>query len=193
MFGNNLLLFHSAYFWLCLPLTFILAMAPRYLFKGWQFIFHPSDIDIMRWISQRESHRDLNGLTPAAPKADEALKNIHAAQAQVRSSFSSASRTASRRSNVATPEPRFARPSMDIRTANRTDMSTGLTSVERGFDFATEERGVALQRIQTNLSERRESRQPRKGSVLKGKEALSHMLSLKRMTRGSRGSGSDAH
>lgn len=168
-------------------------MAPRYLFKGWQSIVRPSDIDIMRWISQRESHRDLNELTPAVPKTDEALKNIHAAQGQVRSSFSSTSRTTSRRSSVAAPEPRFARPSMDIRTASRTDMSTGLTSVERGFDFATEERGVALQRIQTNLSERRESRKPIKRSVLKGKEALSHMLSLKRMTRGSRGSGWDSH
>lgn len=82
------------------------------------------------------------------------------------------------------------RSSMDIRSASRTDMSTGLTSVERGFDFATEEGGIAIQRIQTNLSERRQSRKPRKGSVLKGKEALTHMLSLKRLKRGS---GSDSH
>ena len=34
-------------------------------------------------------------------------------------------------------------------------MSTGLVSVDRGFDFATEEHGVEIRRIQTNLSERR--------------------------------------
>ena len=34
-------------------------------------------------------------------------------------------------------------------------MSTGLRSVHRGFDFSTEEGGVAMQRMQTNLSERR--------------------------------------
>lgn len=49
---------------------------------------------------------------------------------------------------------------MDIRRQSRTDMSTGLVSVDRGFDFATEEHGVAMQRIQTNLSERRSSRMP---------------------------------
>ncbi|KAJ3576870.1 hypothetical protein NP233_g101 [Leucocoprinus birnbaumii] len=194
VFGNNLFLFHSAYFWLCLPLTFILSMTPRYLFKGWQFIFRPSDIDILRWIDQREGHRDLSNLTHATQGTGEALKNMLAAQR--RQSLSSASRTTSRRSSVATLEPRVpVRPSMDIRSASRTDMATGLTSVERGFDFATEERGVAIQRIQTNLSERRiQNRMPRKSSLMKGKEAISHVLSLKRIrkkppSRGSQMSG----
>jgi len=34
-------------------------------------------------------------------------------------------------------------------------MSTGLRSVHRGFNFSTEEGGIAMQRMQTNLSERR--------------------------------------
>jgi len=57
---------------------------------------------------------------------------------------------------------------MDIRSASRTDMATGMTSVDRGFDFATEEGGVAMQRMQTNLSERREAN--RKGSIGKGRK-----------------------
>ncbi|KAF5358414.1 hypothetical protein D9756_001292 [Leucocoprinus leucothites] len=192
VFGNNLFLFHSAYFWLCLPLTFFLSMAPRYMFKGWKFIFRPSDIDILRWISQKEPHRDLSNLTHSTQGTGEALKSMLAAQR--RQSLSTASRTPSRRSSVATLEPRMPRPSTDIRSASRTDMATGLTSVERGFDFVTEERGVTIQRIQTNLSERRERRMPRKSSIMKGKEALSHVLSLKRIrkkppSRGSRGSG----
>lgn len=40
---------------------------------------------------------------------------------------------------------------------SRTDMSTGVRSVHRGFDFATEEDGVAMRRMQSNLSERRQS------------------------------------
>ena len=36
-------------------------------------------------------------------------------------------------------------------------MSTGIRSVHRGFDFSQEEGGVAIRRIQTNLSERRQS------------------------------------
>lgn len=37
-------------------------------------------------------------------------------------------------------------------------MATGARGVHRGFDFAQEEGGVAIQRIQTNLSERRSER-----------------------------------
>lgn len=41
--------------------------------------------------------------------------------------------------------------------ASHTDMSTGIRSTHRGFDFATEEGGVAMKRMQSNLSERRQS------------------------------------
>ncbi len=75
---------------------------------------------------------------------------------------------------------------MDIRSASRTDMSTGMTSAERGFDFVTEERGVVIQRMQTNLSQR-EGRK-RRSSKLKGKETLQHVLSLKRLRRKKDGS-----
>ena len=37
-------------------------------------------------------------------------------------------------------------------------MATGIRGVHRGFDFATEEHGVTIQRIQTNLSEKRQSK-----------------------------------
>jgi len=56
--------------------------------------------------------------------------------------------------SVATME---RRPPVEPLTGSRTDMSTGQRSVHRGFDFATEEGGVAMRRIQTNLSERRQS------------------------------------
>lgn len=73
---------------------------------------------------------------------------------------------------------------MDVRAASRTDMSTGIVSIDRGFDFATEEHGVAMHRMQTNLSERRASNQklpPRPRS--KGKEVMSRVFSLTRKNR----------
>lgn len=44
-----------------------------------------------------------------------------------------------------------------LRTASRTDMSTGLRSTHRGFDFAAEEGGAAMRRLQSNLSAPRPS------------------------------------
>ena len=38
--------------------------------------------------------------------------------------------------------------------ASQIDMATGLRSQSRGFDFATEENGVAMRRMQSNLSGR---------------------------------------
>lgn len=85
-------------------------------------------------------------------------------------------------SSVATldlPEGR-PRPSIDVRSASRTDMSTGLVSVDRGFGFAAEDDGVAIRRIQTNLSERFSSRNlPVSGEDAK-KGKRSKFLSLKR-------------
>ncbi|KAF8237704.1 phospholipid-translocating P-type ATPase [Tricholoma matsutake] len=139
VWGNNHFLWPSAYFWLCLPLTICLALAPRYLAKAWKFGFAPDDIDIMRYIAKMEPDRDV----VRDAQLGGALKSMAAA--------SSLSRTDSIASAT------YVRPSVDVRHASRTDMSTGERVVNRGFDFSTEEQGVAMRRIQTNLSERRES------------------------------------
>jgi len=60
-------------------------------------------------------------------------------------------------------------------------MSTGLISVDRGFDFATEEHGVEMRRVQTNLSERRFNNQKLASRTPnKGKDTISNVLSLPR-------------
>jgi len=173
LFGNYYFLFTSAYFWLCIPLTFLLALAPRNLWKAWKFGFAPDDLDTVRWISKKDPYRDL--------ARDAHVTNLTA----LKRPSSSASRRISRsriNDSVATIEPR--QPSMDVRAASRTDMSTGIVSTDRGFDFATEEHGVVMRRMQTNLSERRASSQnlpPRPRS--KGKEVMSRVFSLKRRHR----------
>lgn len=76
------------------------------------------------------------------------------------------------------------RMSVDFRSASQMDMATGMVSRDRGFDFATEENGVAMRRMQSNLSERRTSNRnlavPNDGKT-KGK--LSLRKGLKSLTR----------
>jgi len=142
VWGNNNFLFKSAYFWLCLPLTILLALLPRYIFKAWQFGFHPDDVDILRYISKKDPNRDLSR-DPQTCNPLTALKRPRPA------SMVSHTRTDS----VASLPQQFN----ECRSGSRTDMSTGQRSVHRGFDFSTEENGVAIRRMQTNLSERRQS------------------------------------
>ncbi|KAG6812132.1 hypothetical protein H0H92_004246 [Tricholoma furcatifolium] len=150
LWGYNHYLWPSAYFWLCLPLTVCLALAPRYLAKAWKFGFAPDDIDIMRYIYKKDPHCDFS--------KDAFISRTSSARPIVRRSESrhTQSRQTSR-SRASSISELPSRPSFEPRNASRTDMSTGTRSVHRGFDFSTEEGGVAMQRIQTNLSERRAS------------------------------------
>jgi len=158
VYGNDHYLFESAYFWLSLPITFCIAIAPRYIAKAWKFGFAPDDLDIMRWIHKMEPDRDIVSSARGAGGLS-ALKRTPA-------------------ESVGSLE---VRPLPDPRSSSRTDMATGVRSVHRGFDFATEENGVAMRRMQSNLSERRQSsrnlvpepRAHRKGS-------LSRVFSLRR-------------
>jgi phospholipid-translocating ATPase len=58
-------------------------------------------------------------------------------------------------------------------------MSTGERIPNRGFNFSTEEHGVAMRRMQTNLSERRQSS---RNLALPGqpKKKLSHVFSVRK-------------
>ncbi|KAF7986654.1 hypothetical protein HWV62_26488 [Athelia sp. TMB] len=155
--GNDHYLFHSAYFWLCLPITIIFSLMPRYLSKAWKLGYMPDDIDIVRRYHAMYPDRDL-GKDAHFDVPLQAMKG-HAKRSSTSihqdTPGSGSARPMSIAESVATIDGR--RPSMNLRAGSRTDMSTGLASVHRGFDFATEEGGVAMRRIQTNLSERRAS------------------------------------
>ncbi|KAG2019667.1 phospholipid-translocating ATPase [Coprinopsis cinerea AmutBmut pab1-1] len=150
LYGNMNVLFTSATFWLCLPITIALPLLPRYLAKAWKFSITPGDIEVLLTAQSQNPHQDWKRYSGKQESELAQLKSH--AQHDV-------SRSASRTSF-------YGRPSMDIRMASgsRTDMATGLVSVDRGFDFATEEGGVHLQRIQTNISERRFGSQVAVGS-----------------------------
>jgi phospholipid-translocating ATPase len=148
VWGNNVLVFRSGYFWLCLILVIPICLLPRYIYKAYRSGYYPDDIDILRYA--RKVHPGVNLRQEAA---DEKQHSDELTLAALRRPASVASRNTGHASSVASIRSR-PRPSMDYRSASRTDMATGITSQHRGFDFAQEEGGVAIQRMQTNLSER---------------------------------------
>ncbi|KAJ7904440.1 phospholipid-translocating ATPase [Mycena olivaceomarginata] len=177
LYGNDTYALTSANFWFCLLFAFCLAFTPRYIAKAWNFGYNPNDIDILRWIAEKEPHRDL--------RHDAFRGRSLAAMRRSRPTSlaaSHASRRTSRTGSVMTLDP--PRMSVDFRSASQMDMATGMVSRDRGFDFATEENGVAMRRMQSNLSERRTSNRnlavPNDGKT-KGK--LSLRKGLKSLTR----------
>jgi len=181
-YGNDQYLFHSAYFWLCLPITILFALMPRYLAKAWKFGYMPDDIDIVRWNHKMDPQRDLGqDAYFAAPLV--ALRRSHSARRST-SSRRPTSRPASIVSHADSVATLDRRPPAEPLTGSRTDMSTGMRSVHRGFDFATEEGGVAMRRMQSNLSEHRQSRRnlPLAGEQPHRKPSL-RLFSIRRSIR----------
>ncbi|KAG6902242.1 hypothetical protein C0995_002614 [Termitomyces sp. Mi166 len=179
LYGSYYILLTSPYFWLSMPITFFLSLAPRFIARSWKAGYTPDDFDIMRYISKYEPNRDF---------AHDV--HIHHLKALRRPGSAASRRTPSRsyfnESSSSLINPRRASRASVNMAASRTDLATGIVSPDRGFDFAQEEGGVALRRMQTNLSEAIASRQqintPRRPSI-KGKETLSHMFSLRRSPR----------
>ena len=163
LYGNNYFLFTSPYFWLSIPLTIFICLAPRFLLKAWKFVYNPGDLETFQYLQQKYPNEDLSRFSGS-------LRSPALSALKPRNSL--ASRRSFRARSVASQE-QIKKPSIDVRMRSRTDMSTGLVSVDRGFDFVAEEHGVEMRRVQTNLSERRSNNQ-------KGKDSISNVLSLRR-------------
>ena len=145
----------------------------------------PNDIDIVRWNRKLDPDRDLgHDAYFAAPIAAMRRSRSRRSTSTRRSTSRPRSRPvsiASHADSVATLDRRL--PTEPL-TGSRTDMSTGMRSVHRGFDFATEEGGVAMRRMQSNLSEQRQSRRslPLAEREPKRKSSL-RLFSIRRSTR----------
>jgi phospholipid-translocating ATPase len=105
-----------------------------------KLIYWPDDLDILRVIKKYNPELDI---------AKHPLLGGHWQSAQVSAQSDSEEQPAQHRPTV------YSRPSL----GSRTDMATGTQYVHRGFDFATEEDGVSMRRIQSNLSSRHVTRQ----------------------------------
>jgi len=144
VFGNNRFLFRSAYFWLCNLFVFFICLLPRYLAKFVKMLYWPDDLDILRVIKKYNPdidvarHPMLGGHWQ--DKNDSSQGDVDTQTEQQRPAF-------------------YSRPSI----GSRTDMSTGMEYVHRGFGFLTEEDGVSMRRIQSNLSNRHAERQREHG------------------------------
>jgi phospholipid-translocating ATPase len=149
VYGNNHYLFTSAYFWLSQPLVIAIALLPRYLYRAWQLGYAPGDLEILRYIRKTQPDLDMTTLRNESMRS----KPYGSSRPRPSSHMSRSSIACSSVDNLSLD----LRRTQDPRCASRTDMSTGIRSVHRGFDFATEEGGVAMRRMQTNLSERRQS------------------------------------
>ncbi|KAL0067052.1 hypothetical protein AAF712_005836 [Marasmius tenuissimus] len=156
VYGNYHYLCRSPYFWLGILLVFSLALAPRFIIKTYKASINPGDIDIVRYIYKYGPYGDL---TARNSEAQLGIGLTEMKKRRNRMSQASAADRISRRSSRSSlmTLDRLSRPgtALAVRSASRMDMSTGIVSTDRGFDFATEENGPAIRRIQTNLSERR--------------------------------------
>ncbi|KAH7909858.1 hypothetical protein BJ138DRAFT_1195493 [Hygrophoropsis aurantiaca] len=164
VFGNNYYLFRSAYFWLCMPITIAISLLPRYLYLAWKFGYAPGDLEILRYIRKTEPTRDMINTLRQGQQPDQ--RTSMSARWRSTSRLGSHSRRFSAMSAASLASQYQSEDGLsldlrqtpiDPRRASRTDMSTGVRSIHRGFDFATEENGVQMRRMQSNLSERRQS------------------------------------
>ncbi|CAE6428267.1 hypothetical protein ACGC1H_000702 [Rhizoctonia solani] len=140
-YGNTYYLFRSAYFWFGIPIAFCLALAPRYISKTLRLIEFSNDIDIMRIIRARDPNVDVAHHPKLGGHFEE-----KAADARASADSYPPRRTHSRQPTLHS-------------LGSRTDMATGVRSTgNRGFDFCSEEGGVAIRRMQSNISERQRAR-----------------------------------
>ncbi|KZV71607.1 phospholipid-translocating ATPase [Peniophora sp. CONT] len=144
IYGDNAQLFGSAYFWLVLLLTILLALLPRYIYKSMTFLFAPTDIDVLRW---------NNRMNPRMAFDTEAALREEHKETQRRSSMTAHahevdSHEMTQRRSSATMAPIARTQTM----GSQIDMSTGVRGASRGFGFSAEEGGVEMRRIQSHLS-----------------------------------------
>lgn len=137
-------MFRSPIFWFSILITVLLALLPRYLYIAWNFGFRANDLDILNWNYKVRPNMDLIHETYLR----------HGETEEARPPITPVT------PHSATPGGPLGRPSMQ---ASQIDMSTGLRSQSRGYDFAQEENGVAIRRIQSNLSGVSPSQTPVKG------------------------------
>jgi phospholipid-translocating ATPase len=132
VYGNDHYLFQSPIFWFGNLITILLALLPRYLYIAWTFGFRPNDLDILNWNYKYNPKMDP---TRVAQLYSEPEEDAHIQEDPTTP-------------HSATSGP-VRRSSMQ---ASQIDMSTGMRSQSRGYSFAQEENGVAMRRMQSNLS-----------------------------------------
>lgn len=138
-------------------------MLPRYIAKAYRVLYTPNDIDILRIVHKKRPDIDLDHhpLLGGRWTTDGVLKPYDALG---RTSLD-APRSPRAEEDLYPMQRVPTRPTLSGNVGSRTDMSTGLPMTERGFGFSIEEGGVAIRRIQTNLSEHHDPSQKKQGGM----------------------------
>ncbi len=102
---------------------------------AWSFGFHPNDLDILNWNYKVRPNMDL-------------IHEAYLRNGEVEEARSPTTPATPYSATAAAGGP-LGRPSIH---ASQIDMSTGVRSQSRGYDFSQEENGVAMRRMQSNLS-----------------------------------------
>ncbi|KAG9001427.1 hypothetical protein FRB94_004792 [Tulasnella sp. JGI-2019a] len=159
VYGNEHYLFHSADFWLGILLATPLALLPHYAIKAYKVLYHPDDLDVLRWLRKNHPEHDIAHDTQITGCLSKTQSMPFDDSRSMASSNFSDDDGIPRRSTQGGRPSMDGRDPRDPRQGSRTDMSTGArVPSSRGFDFSMEERGVAMQRVQSRLSERHQSR-----------------------------------
>lgn len=143
------------------------------MYKAIRQQYRPTDIDIVKEIRRLNPHIDF----ATHPLLGGWLKKDSMEQGEILSTVTTGV------DNYPLQVLADTTPIMGLSNRSVTDMSLGgIQSTDRGFGFATEEGGVHLRRIQTDLSERRQ-RMKGKTKEASGKERRALFPSLKRTIR----------
>ncbi|KAI9630517.1 hypothetical protein KEM48_013887 [Puccinia striiformis f. sp. tritici PST-130] len=62
-YGNNHFFWPSAYFWLGLLITVVLSLGPHYLFKYYQEMYYPNDLQILKYVHKHDPDHDFRRMS----------------------------------------------------------------------------------------------------------------------------------
>lgn len=127
VYGNNHFLWPSAYWWFGILFTVVLSLIPHFLYKHYQEMFQPTDLQLLRFIDRRDPNHDF--------LADDQMPYKRESEKYVDEPPKEGNLPLERVKSEALSIP--ARPSiMRSRTSLTHDMATGqLSPLDRGFNF----------------------------------------------------------
>lgn len=131
--GNNHLLYDSAYFWFCGVLTILLSLLPRFVWKVGKSVLAPTDVDICRYIHKLDPNHDF--------VHDPAMPGLRALQAYGAGISAPAGATPTGGVGAGDGVALALRPMSSRASSVHYDMLTGTARPNRGYSFSQEEVG----------------------------------------------------
>ncbi|KAK0562385.1 hypothetical protein OC844_002725 [Tilletia horrida] len=147
-YGNNYLLYHSAYFWFAGPLCVIVALMPRFIYNHVRQTYFPRDIDLLRVVDKLDPSHDYIH-DPRMPAVKAAAKYGVPLPPKQEERSTSRRWSLRSRSNGNAMEEGSNREGRDVgmhdlrpitsRSSTQHDMLTGEDRPNRGFSFSSDE------------------------------------------------------